>query len=111
MECKGIDPTLIKIDVEGFEINVLSGAINILNRESLIGLIIEGNSDSIENLLRSKGFTDIYYCPFTRKIRNQNDLERLDIHRNWIWIRNSKLELVKIKVKKTPIREIYGRYI
>ena len=68
-------PCLLKIDVEGYEFKVLTGAFNILKSEYVYGVIIEmngcsqsyGNSDSeIHGLLVSLGFIPIQYNPFSR---------------------------------------------
>jgi FkbM family methyltransferase len=70
-------PTLLKIDVEGFELNVLKGGENVLKSETLKAIIIElngsGNRYGIEdkevhNLLLSYNFLPHKYEPFTRKL-------------------------------------------
>lgn len=89
-------PALIKIDVEGFESAVLSGAKNLLNNENLKAIIIElngsgaryGYSDqSISNTLKSLEFCPISYNPVTR------DIEPLpgphNLSGNTIFIRDS----------------------
>jgi len=70
-------PTLIKIDVEGFESSVLQGAENVLMSSSLKAIIIELNgsglkygyydSDIHEKLL-SYGFLPYAFNPFKRKL-------------------------------------------
>jgi FkbM family methyltransferase len=70
-------PTIIKIDVEGFEYNVLKGGMLLLSDPSLKVVIIElngsglryGIEDSkIDLLLREFGFEPFTYNPFERKI-------------------------------------------
>lgn len=71
------EPALIKIDVEGFETEVLKGMKNTLESPSLKAIIIElngsgerygFNEDDIHNLLLSKNFEPFNYDPFTRSL-------------------------------------------
>jgi FkbM family methyltransferase len=68
-------PILIKIDVEGFETEVLKGMEDTLNSPSLKAIIIELNGsgarygydeEKIHDLLRLKGFSPSRYNPFKR---------------------------------------------
>ncbi len=70
-------PTIIKIDVEGFEWNVLMGCQDLLIDSKLKGIIIELNGsgarygfrdDSIDELLREYSFAPFTYDPFQRKL-------------------------------------------
>jgi FkbM family methyltransferase len=68
-------PILVKIDVEGYEWNVLNGATQILCNTELKAIIIELNGsgtrygindDQIDSLLRSHSFIPYTYDPFQR---------------------------------------------
>jgi len=70
-------PTVIKIDVEGYESQVLNGAKRILNSSTLIAVIIELNGsgkrygiddNEIHELLLSKNFEAFKYDPLSRKL-------------------------------------------
>ena len=70
-------PTLIKIDVEGFEFPVLQGAAKTLARSSLLAVIVETNgsglrygySDAkVNGLMIEHGFVAARYEPFDRQI-------------------------------------------
>jgi FkbM family methyltransferase len=70
-------PILIKIDVEGFETEVLKGMENTLDNPSLKAIIIElngsgtrygYNEEEIHHLLLSKGFCPSEYNPFERTL-------------------------------------------
>lgn len=70
-------PALLKIDVEGFELNVLKGGPNILKSDDLKAIIIELNGSGtryntgdaeVHNLLLSAGFLPYLYHPFKRQL-------------------------------------------
>jgi FkbM family methyltransferase len=88
-------PTLIKIDVEGFEYNVLKGGLFVLSDSSLKVVIIELNGsgkrygindDTIDLMLRAQGFEPFTYNPFLRKLIH---LDSFTSH-NTIYIRDLK---------------------
>jgi len=92
--CKSKEPLLIKIDVEGFEWEVLNGASAILQQQMLKALIIElngsgeryGYSDAnIHSYLVKYGFTPYRYYPFERRFEQ---LDAPDKHNNTIYIRD-----------------------
>ena len=89
---KSKDPSVIKIDVEGHELNVVKGGLNVLPKASLRALIIEtfrwANYDSadlreIELILSKNGFNPIDYNPESKTIR---DLEPGEGGQNTIYI-------------------------
>jgi FkbM family methyltransferase len=70
-------PTIIKIDVEGFESNVIEGASEVLAQESLLAVVMELNGSGSrygfdERILHKKmldfGFETFTYSPFARKL-------------------------------------------
>lgn len=75
----GEDPSLIKIDVEGYETPVLAGAQRILENSALKAVIMELNGSGrrygfdeskILELMLSHGFQTYSYNPLTRKLIN-----------------------------------------
>ena len=87
-------PVMMKIDVEGFEANVIAGATHVLNESSLQAVLIELNSlgtrygfndDDIHKALVAAGFSPASYEPFARR------LTLLEGHRtsgNTLYVRN-----------------------
>lgn len=64
----GEKPVMMKIDVEGYEEHVLGGATRLIEEPSLKIIEIETVSPSIETLLKSAGYEEMCYDPFTRKL-------------------------------------------
>lgn len=95
-------PTIIKIDVEGFEWNVLRGAADIIVNSELKAIIIELNGsgskygvsdDQIHDLLISQSFTPYTYDPFNRCIIS---LDTYTTH-NTIYIRDPEFCQFRVK--------------
>jgi hypothetical protein len=103
-------PTILKIDVEGYEKIVLDGAVNTLKDKSLQVIIIELNGSGnrygfdeleIHNYLINLGFQIINYDPL-KKIIIKNDL--LFNNNNKIYIRD--IDFVNERIKKSRNIEI-----
>ena len=63
-----IIPTLIKIDAEGFDENVIVGGHKILSNEQVKALIIESDTEIVKSKLSNAGFKPYLYDPFSRKL-------------------------------------------
>ncbi len=103
---EGHSPCLLKIDVEGFEQEVLDGATKTLSKDSLSAIIIElngsggryGYSDStIHKKLIGFGFAPYNYDPFNRQLLK---LTSFNTTCNTIYIRNEIKVNQKLKVSK-----------
>lgn len=90
-------PTLLKIDVEGFELNVLKGSAALLASAELQAIIIElnqsGNRYGIEDktvheFLLSYNFLPYSYNPFERHLKSEGNLIG---YGNSIYIKSKKL--------------------
>lgn len=112
-----LSSTLIKLDVEGFEYHVLSGATNTLKNENLMALIVELNGSSnkfglndrmVDQLLISNGFSKFDYHPFKREL-----VELVNFHAeaNTLYLRNSKINLIKEKLKSSASFQILNKSI
>jgi FkbM family methyltransferase len=99
---EGFESTLWKIDVEGFEDEVVAGAQEQLKCESLNAILLESESPRIvESLIRNQ-FERVAYDPFQRRFiesaqRNGN---------NMLWIRDRAF--CENRVKSAPKIEVFG---
>lgn len=108
----GSAPTMLKIDVEGFEANVIAGAAGLLAQQSLQAVLIElnglgsryGFSDAdIHASLLDFGFRPVSYEPFARR------LVALDEHNssgNTLYVRPS-VALAQ-RLQETPAARAIG---
>lgn len=100
--CVDAKPILVKIDVEGYETNVIRGADAVLKSAELKGVIIELNNtsrrydfndDDIHEKLQSYGFQCYAYEPYERKLTPRDTYGR----HNTIYLRD--LDFVKARVQ------------
>lgn len=98
-----LKPTLIKIDVEGYEPEIIEGAKETLKSDSLLAILLETVSPEIENVLQSNGFISASYDPFTRKISTSN-VNR--VSNNYLWIKN--VEKVIARCQSAPEYQALG---
>jgi FkbM family methyltransferase len=92
------EPSLVKIDVEGFEAAVVAGGKEVLSRESLVAVIMELNGNgkrygykepTLHQSMTGYGFRSFSYDPFRRELsplegrngRSENTLYVRDIKR------------------------------
>ena len=101
--CKNINPVLIKIDVEGFEEDLMEGASETLRKQSLLAVIIEGQTDRMNQYFYDAGFIDIHYLPFLRNIE-----PHVTKTSNRLWIKKDKKELIKALLHSATLNYVYG---
>jgi FkbM family methyltransferase len=101
-------PAVIKIDVEGYESQVLNGAKKTLYNTSLIAVIVELNSagkrygvddEEIHKLLLSKKFETFKYNPLKRQLISLNG--KFSSVNNTLYLR--KINEVKQRISKKSI--------
>jgi hypothetical protein len=81
--------TLWKIDVEGFELDVLRGAEHSLSNQSLKAVLLEGDSKEIEEIMLRHGFSRAIYDPFSRIVEPAQHSQIASSGRtNNLWIRD-----------------------
>ena len=109
-------PALIKIDVEGFESDVLAGARQLLGRPEVLALIIENNDqcvrfgfapDQAHKMLAGHGFTPAEYSPRERKLELRSGHQPLAL--NSIYVRDVKG--VEVRLKSAPPFRVKGQIL
>ena len=99
LEIESNKKIVLKIDVEGFEMNVLKGANNLLSSDKLLAIIVEINGfnrnygiheKDIHNLILSYNFHPYHYIPLERKLIKMNlELLKKNYHpKDYIYIKN-----------------------
>lgn len=99
------EPTLIKMDVEGFETPALRGAEETLNSPSLIAVMLETVDDDANAQLMRHGFKTFGYDPLTRRLVDA----AFAAGSNILFVRDrSKVEK---RVASAPHRMVSGSYV
>ena len=98
-------PTMIKIDVEGYETQVLQGAKKVIDNPTLIAVIVELNEsgkrygkddNDVHQLLISKGFDCFKYDPFKYRLKSlQSKFNKIS---NTLYLRN--LDEIQSRISK-----------
>lgn len=106
-------PSIIKIDVEGYEAEVLAGAAETAACPELVAIITENSDDSddygegilsVSSFMDQHGFVPVTYDPFRREI--QADPRRSD---NTIYVRD--VERVSQRVRAAEPFSVFGRSV
>jgi FkbM family methyltransferase len=113
---EGIKPTVIKIDVEGFETNVIQGASYVLSQPSLVAVIMElngsgsrygFNEDNLHKTMLDHGFLPAIYDPFKRTLVLSTD--RKTKSGNTLYVRNT--DIVRERLTTAQFFSVNGLHI
>jgi FkbM family methyltransferase len=99
---EGFSAVLWKIDVEGYEEEVLEGAQQQLALPSLKALLLETESPRIVELLQTNGFERVSYDPFKRAFADQS----AKAEQNSLWIRDRPF--CEERLRTAPKRVVAG---
>jgi len=101
---------MLKIDVEGFEMEVLKGAKKLLNSGRVTAIIIEQDNryKDIDTLICSFGFSRIEYDPFNREVKQIKELKG----GNTIYVSNvKKTKNICLSSEKVVIHAAFNQSI
>jgi FkbM family methyltransferase len=98
-------PTMLKIDVEGFEAEVLQGALNLLQSPGLKAVIVECRSVAVISCLHAAGFQEYSYDPYSRELSPAGFHARI----NALFLRD--LEFSKKRVRESRTVRLWRRLI
>jgi FkbM family methyltransferase len=108
------NPSLIKVDVEGYEMEVINGASEILSNQHLKAVILELNNagekygfsvNEVHEKMLKYGFLPFHYDPFQRSISSLPSFG----NQNTLYLRD--VEYVKIRLSHAPSFEVLGQKI
>lgn len=97
-------PVMVKMDVEGYEEQVVRGAHQVLARDSLKIIILETLTHEIETAFDHYGFERAYYDPFHRELTRT---ERHEDSRNALFVRD--WHFVAARLAAAPLVEVLGK--
>jgi FkbM family methyltransferase len=102
----GETPALLKLDVEGYEAEVLSGARRTLADPGLLAVEAETTDRDVERLLAGAGFARWHYDPLTRHLDRKPNGPAAS---NALFLRD--VEACRARLRAAPRRTILGRAV
>lgn len=102
---QGVDPTLIKLDVEGYETMALRGAEATLAKPSLLAILLETVDTEALAILTRHGFAELSYAPETRRLASDAAVSST----NLLFVRSR--ETLQERLSAAPPRAFRGRGI
>lgn len=99
-------PTLIKLDVEGYEDQVLAGAAAVLAAPSLLAIETEAQDSRTIDAIKNFGFAQRYYDPWTRRLSTQPGSQHAS---NALFVRDEAT--LAARLAGAPHRRILGQVL
>lgn len=99
-------PTFAKLDVEGYEMDVLRGAQALLARDSLQAIELETVTPDIQDMLSGYQFTRAFYDPFKRLLSTKPVKLQAS---NALFVRN--LAFVNNRIQAAPKIQVLGTVV
>ena len=81
-------PLLWKVDVEGYEPEVLKGAVSSLRNPGLKAVLLEADTLALQDTMSQAGFSRFVYDPFTRQLHPLGPTTPAGSSHNQLWIRD-----------------------
>lgn len=101
-------PNLLKMDVEGFETEVVAGARRTLGKQSLKAIITESAAPAVRQTLEALGFEQYSYDPFSRQLK-RGPTQSFPASANFIFIRD--VDAVRRRISSAAKRKIAGIFV
>ena len=101
-----VSPSFLKIDVEGYENEVLKGAAHTLQKNTLFAVIVETSNELVSKTLAAAGFVRARYEPFQRLLQPTNFADQ---SHNALFVRD--MVYCASRLAAAPKRHILGQYI
>lgn len=111
-----LNPTLIKIDVDGYETNVIMGGVRVFGDKGLVAVIMERNGqgahygfdeEALHKRMMDYGFKPFLYRPFERRLIGRNGHGVTSD--NTLYVRDIDMTLQRLRT--APAFSIYGQEI
>ncbi len=107
---EGLHPVFIKIDVEGYEPELIAGAPKTLRSPSLLAIEIETVDNFVRAQLEAAGFQQASYEPFTRVLLSfPNESSGLRPPHNSLFVRD--FNACRQRTAEAPLRAVLGQRI